>query len=313
MLFDVMEGQEFSLYVLIKAADVRIARNGNPFIAFRFQDRSGAMDGMYWSATEEEIAKFQIGKVAFLRGERDNYQGTPQVKIKALRLAEVGEPMDPNLYLERTEMKEADIRAEIQEIIFKIHEPNIRRVINKLFEMKDTDFYTYPAAKRNHHAMAGGLSYHTLTMLRIGQALINIYPHINASLLLAGILIHDMGKTIELTGPISTEYSFEGKMLGHIVIMSDLINEACEKANVPKDLEAIVLLKHIILSHHGKLEFGSPVVPKILEAELIHHIDNLDATANMIISVLDKTEPGQETAQIYPLDRRSFYKPTLED
>lgn len=312
LLYDFKEREEFGIYVLIKGADLRKARNGNPFIAFRFQDRSGSMDGMYWSATEEEIEMFQVGKVVFLRGERDNYQGSPQVKIKALRLAEAGEPNDPTLYVERIEMKIEDIQEEINDALFEIHEPNIARIVRKILSKTEEKFFSYPAAKRHHHAMAGGLSYHTVSMLKIARAMIEIYPQLNPSLLIGGLLLHDIGKTIELSGPISTEYTFKGKMLGHIVIISEMIDQACSEIGIDNEQESVVLLKHVVLAHHGKLEYGSPVMPKLLEAEILHQIDNMDANINMIVSVLEKTEPGQESAQIYPLDRRSFYKPTFK-
>lgn len=311
-LFDYDEGEAFGIYVLIKAADVRIARNGNPFIAFRFQDQSGAMDGMYWSASEEEVAKFQVGKVVFLRGERDNYQGSPQVKIKAIRLAEAGEPDDPSLYVERIPFKVEDLKEELNDALFEIHEPTINRIVRKILSDHEAAFYSYPAAKRNHHALAGGLAFHTVSMLRIARSLIKIYPDLNPSLLLGGLILHDIGKTIELSGVIATEYTLKGKMLGHIVIMSEMIDQASVKIGIDSESEPVVLLKHMILAHHGKLEFGSPVTPKLIEAEVLHQIDNLDATINMISGALDKTSPGEESAQIYPLDRRAFYKPRFK-
>ncbi|MGX7076770.1 3'-5' exoribonuclease YhaM family protein [Globicatella sanguinis] len=311
-LYDIQTGEDFNLFLLIKSAEVKIARNGNPFIAFSFQDQSGSMDGMYWSATDEEVAKFQTGKVVFVRGMRDSYQGKSQVKIKQLRLAEEGEPNDPALYLERVEVKREDIKREIDEAIFLIREPNIVRIVHKILNTVEDDFYSYPAAKRFHHAMVGGLSFHTVSMLRIAKSLLKIYPDLNASLLIAGIILHDIGKTIELSGPVSTEYTLKGKMMGHIVIMSELIDQACREININPEMESIVLLKHVVLAHHGKLEFGSPVVPQIVEAELIHQIDLMDANLNMMLSETAKIEGGEFTEPIFALDRRQFYKPKFK-
>ncbi|MGX7105172.1 3'-5' exoribonuclease YhaM family protein [Globicatella sanguinis] len=311
-LYDIQTGEDFNLFLLIKSAEVKIARNGNPFIAFSFQDQSGSMDGMYWSATDEEVAKFQTGKVVFVRGMRDSYQGKSQVKIKQLRLAEEGEPNDPALYLERVEVKREDIKREIDEAIFLIREPNIVRIVHKILNTVEEDFYSYPAAKRFHHAMVGGLSFHTVSMLRIAKSLLKIYPDLNASLLIAGIILHDIGKTIELSGPVSTEYTLKGKMMGHIVIMSELIDQACREININPEMESIVLLKHVVLAHHGKLEFGSPVVPQIVEAELIHQIDLMDANLNMMLSETAKVEGGEFTEPIFALDRRQFYKPKFK-
>lgn len=307
-LYDIQTGEDFNLFLLIKSAEVKIARTGKPFIAFSFQDQSGSMDGMYWSATDEEIAKFQTGKVVFVRGMRDSYQGKSQVKIKQLRLAEEGEPNDPGLYLERVEVKREDIKREIDEAIFLIREPNIVRIVHKILNTVEEDFYSYPAAKRFHHAMVGGLSFHTVSMLRIAKSLLKIYPDLNASLLISGIILHDIGKTIELSGPVSTEYTLKGKMMGHIVIMSELIDQACREININPEMESIVLLKHVVLAHHGKLEFGSPVVPQIVEAELIHQIDLMDANLNMMLSETAKIEGGEFTEPIFALDRRQFYK-----
>lgn len=311
-LYDIQTGEDFNLFLLIKSAEVKIARTGKPFIAFSFQDQSGSMDGMYWSATDEEIAKFQTGKVVFVRGMRDSYQGKSQVKIKQLRLAEEGEPNDPGLYLERVEVKREDIKREIDEAIFLIREPNIVRIVHKILNTVEEDFYSYPAAKRFHHAMVGGLSFHTVSMLRIAKSLLKIYPDLNASLLIAGIILHDIGKTIELSGPVSTEYTLKGKMMGHIVIMSELIDQACREININSEMESIVLLKHVVLAHHGKLEFGSPVVPQIVEAELIHQIDLMDANLNMMLSETAKVEGGEFTEPIFALDRRQFYKPKFK-
>lgn len=311
-LYDIQTGEDFNLFLLIKSAEVKIARTGKPFIAFSFQDQSGSMDGMYWSATDEEIAKFQTGKVVFVRGMRDSYQGKSQVKIKQLRLADEGEPNDPSLYLERVEVKREDIKREIDEAIFLIREPNIVRIVHKILNTVEEDFYSYPAAKRFHHAMVGGLSFHTVSMLRIAKSLLKIYPDLNASLLIAGIILHDIGKTIELSGPVSTEYTLKGKMMGHIVIMSELIDQACREININSEMESIVLLKHVVLAHHGKLEFGSPVVPQIVEAELIHQIDLMDANLNMMLSETAKVEGGEFTEPIFALDRRQFYKPKFK-
>lgn len=312
LLYDIQTGEEFGMFLLIKSADIRTARNGNPFIAFSFQDRSGAMDGMYWSATDEEIAKYQAGKVVFLRGERDNYQGKSQIKIKQLRLADEGEPNDPSLYVERIEVKRTEIEEEINEALFLIREPNITRVVRKILHMVEEDFYLFPAAKRHHHAVAGGLSFHTVSMLRIARAILKIYPDLNASLLIAGIVLHDIGKTIELSGAISTEYTLKGKLMGHIVLISEMIDRACQEIGVNAEMESIVLLKHVVLAHHGKLEYGSPVMPQILEAELIHQIDMMDANLNMMLTATAKVEGGQFSEPIFALDKRQLYKPKFK-
>jgi len=123
------------------------------------------------------------------------------------------------------------------------------------------------------------------------------------------VILHDIGKTIELSGSMSTEYTLKGNMIGHIVLIDEEITKACLALNIDEDSEEVILLKHIVLAHHGKQEFGSPVTPHLLEAEIIHHLDNLDASINMIDTALFRTTPGTFSERIFGLENRSFYKP----
>ena len=127
-------------------------------------------------------------------------------------------------------------------------------------------------------------------MLRIADALARLYPSLNRDLLFAGITLHDLGKTVELSGPVVPEYTIEGKLLGHISISQAMIKEMADKMNI--EGEEVTLLQHIILSHHGKNEFGSPILPQIKEAEVIYLIDNMDARINMLDKALETVEPG---------------------
>ena len=146
-------------------------------------------------------------------------------------------------------------------------------------------------------------------MLRIAKTLAAQYKDINKPLLYAGIILHDMGKIIELSGPISTEYTLEGNLLGHIVIVDEEITKACIALKIDEKSEDVLLLKHMVLAHHGQLDYGSPVRPKLREAEILFMIDNLDATINMLNTALNRTEPGSFTERIFGLDNRTFYNP----
>lgn len=123
----------------------------------------------------------------------------------------------------------------------------------------------------------------------------------------AGILLHDIGKVIELSGSVSTEYTVQGNLIGHIVLMSDEITKACMELEIDDAQESIVLLKHVVLAHHGKLEYGSPVTPRVMEAEMIHYIDMIDATMNMLTTALENTPISTFADKIYGLDNRMFY------
>lgn len=313
-LYEYNVDESFEICLLIKSADVRMAKNGNPFIAFTFQDQSGQMDGKYWSATSEDIAKYVPGKVVVVNGKREMYNNSPQVKIVNLRLTDAskGEPTSASHFVEHAPMTKEDMEEELKRLFDGITNPTLKSIVRHILKQYQAEFFEYPAAKRHHHAFVGGLSFHTISMLRLAEAIATQYTQINRSLLYSGVILHDIGKTMELTGAIGTEYTLKGNLLGHIVIMDEEITKACEALDIDENQEDVLLLKHLVLAHHGKLEYGSPVRPQLLEAEVLHHIDLLDATITMMSNALDKTEPGAFSERVFGLDNRSFYKPTIQ-
>lgn len=301
--------EEFQMYTLIKSADVRMAKNGKTFIAFTFQDTSGTIDGKFWDASAQEVERFVAGRVVVLSGKREVYQGNPQVKITQLRLAKPEEPSDPTLYMERAPMKKEEMETEINQTLFEITNPHWNRIVRFLLTKYQKEFFDYPAAKRNHHAYASGLAYHTTSMLRLGKSIVKEYPELNAALLYAGIILHDLGKVLELNGAMSTEYTLAGNLVGHLVLVNEEITKACIALKIEDHNEDVVVLRHMVLSHHGLLEYGSPVRPRIMEAEILHQIDNLDASMQMLLTSIRQTEPGEYTDRIFGMDNRSFYVP----
>ncbi|WEG73718.1 3'-5' exoribonuclease YhaM family protein [Vagococcus intermedius] len=303
--------EAFEMFVLVKQADVRMAKNGKKFIAFTFQDTSGSIDGKFWDASEEEIKRFVAGSVVMLGGKREVYQSNPQIKILHLRLATEEEPNSPSLYMEKAPIQREEMMEEINQTIFDITNANWNRIVRHLLTQYQTEFFEFPAAKRNHHAFAGGLAYHTVSMLRIAKSICKEYPELNPALLYSGVILHDLGKVIELSGPISTEYTLAGNLVGHIVLVNEEITKACQTLKIDDHSEDVLVLKHVILAHHGLLEYGSPVRPKILEAEVLHQIDNLDASIQMMLGSLKQIEPGDYTERIFGMDNRNFYLPRM--
>lgn len=308
-LRDLAVDEEFQAFLLIKNADVRLAKNGKKFIAFTFQDTTGTIDGKFWDASEEEINKFEAGKVVALQGKRELYNGNPQVKIIHMRLARSDEPSEPTQYMERAPLKKEEMEEEINQTLFEIINPHWNRIVRFLLNKYQKEFFDFPAAKRNHHAFAGGLAYHTVSMLRLAKAIVKEYPELNPSLLYAGVILHDLGKVIELSGPMSTEYTLVGNLVGHLVLVDEEITKACIALKFDENEEDIVVLRHMVLAHHGLLEYGSPVRPRIMEAEILHQIDNLDASMQMMLTSLRQTQPGNYSDRIFGMDNRSFYLP----
>lgn len=302
----------FEGFYLIKSAEVRQTRAGKDYIAFTFQDDSGEIEGKLWDAQPHNVAEYTAGKVVHMQGRREVYNNTPQVNQLVLRLPRAGEPNDPADFREKPPVDPKDLRDYLAQMIFKIENPVWQRVVRALYSKYDKEFYSYPAAKTNHHAFESGLAFHTATMVRLADAIGDIYPQLNKSLLFAGIMLHDLAKVIELSGPDDTEYTVRGNLIGHIALIDEEITKVLLELKIDDSKEDVIVLRHVILSHHGLLEYGSPVRPRIMEAEIIHIIDNLDAEMMMMTGALAKVGEGEMTSRIFAMDNRSFYKPNLD-
>ncbi|WP_438832081.1 3'-5' exoribonuclease YhaM family protein [Streptococcus pluranimalium] len=301
----------FEGFYLIKKAELRKTRAGKDFLAMTFQDDSGEISGNLWDAQSHNVEIFTAGKVVHMEGRREVYNNTPQVNQIKLRLPEDGEPNDPADFKEKPPVNVADVKEYLEQMVFKIENATWQRIVRALYRKYHQEFFTYPAAKTNHHAFESGLAYHTATMVRLADAIGDIYPELNKSLLFAGIMLHDLAKVIELSGPDNTEYTVRGNLIGHIALIDEEITKVITELNIDDTREEVTVLRHVVLSHHGLLEYGSPVRPKIMEAEIIHMIDNIDAEMMMMTTALSRIGEGEMTARLFALDNRSFYKPKL--
>lgn len=148
-------------------------------------------------------------------------------------------------------------------------------------------------------------------MLKLAEQICDVYPQLNLSLMLSGCLLHDMAKCLEFSGTENTTYTLRGNLLGHIVLIDEEVSKIAVELGFDDDNEDLILLRHCLLSHHGELEYGSPIRPQIMEAEIIHQIDMMDATMMMMSTAINTLEPGEFSPRIWPLGNRNFYKPRL--
>ncbi len=199
----------FEGFYLIKSADLRQTRAGKNYLAFTFQDDSGEIEGKLWDAQPHNVEAFTAGKVVHMQGRREVYNNTPQVNQITLRLPQPGEPNDPADFKVKSPVDVKEIREYMAQMIFKIENPIWQRIVRALYTKYDKEFYSYPAAKTNHHAFETGLAYHTATMVRLAEAIADVYPQLNKSLLYAGIMLHDLAKVIDCLAN-TTEISHHG-------------------------------------------------------------------------------------------------------
>lgn len=303
-------GDKFEGFLLIRAAKKGMASNGKPFLTLFFVDSTGEIDAKLWDASKEDEETFIEQKVVKLVGDIHEFRGKAQMRIKSIRPAQVTDGVRVSDFLEKSPVDREVLQEKITEAIFEMENPNIQRIVRAFIKKYDEDLFIYPAASRNHHAYVSGLAHHIVSMLKIGRQLCEIYPELNKDLLYAGIILHDIGKLQELSGAVSTSYTLEGKLIGHISLMVTEIKEIANELDI--DGEEVVILQHLVLSHHGKAEWGSVKPPLIREAEILHFIDLIDAKMNMLNRALDKTKSGEFTERLFPMDHRAFYKPTFE-
>ena len=303
-------GETVNQFLLIKQSTKGVTTVGKPFMTLILQDKSGDIEAKLWDTNEEHENMYCAEVIVHIGGEIHDYRGKNQLRIKQIRLARPEEGVQINDLLPSAATPKEELFDELMQYFFAIKNPNISRITRYIIKKYQAELTVFPAASKNHHDYASGLLDHVVSMLRLGEGICNLYPTLNRDLIYAGVILHDIGKVKELTGPIATSYTIEGNLLGHISIMVDEIGQAAKELGI--DGEEVMILKHIVLSHHGKEEWGSPKKPMIQEAEILHYIDNIDAKMNMLSRALAKTKPGEFTERLFPLDNRSFYKPTFE-
>lgn len=295
--------------LLIKSVKNGTTSKGDPYLNLVLQDKTGSIDGKFWNAkpSDEEVAI--EGKVVEVEGVVNPYNNSLQLRVNKLIPLNQDE-VDMTAFIQSSKYTEEELKQEIKKYINSIENTTLRTLVSEMFKKHYEKFFVYPAANSIHHGYVGGLAEHTLGMARTAEAMCSLYPTLNKDLLISGVLVHDMGKIAELGGVISTEYSTEGKLTGHISICHGWLVEIADE-NGLSNTEETLLLRHMILSHHGKLEFGSPVLPEIREAEILSFIDNIDARMNTLNRELENVEKGEWTGRINALEGRRFYKPKL--
>ncbi|MFD2630292.1 3'-5' exoribonuclease YhaM [Oceanobacillus kapialis] len=305
-------GEAIDSFMLIKEVTKGVTSGGKPFLTLILRDATGEIDAKLWDATKEDEALFTPEKIIKVSGEINQFRGKPQLKILAVRPSQPTDDVHVSDFVEKAPVNKDALQEKLTEAIFEMKNPTLQRIVRAFIKKYQEDLLVYPAATKNHHEYVSGLAHHIVSMLAIARELHQLYPDLNRDLLYAGIILHDLGKLKELSGMVTTSYTIEGKLLGHIPMMIEEIGIMARELQV-EEKEEVLILQHMILSHHGKAEWGSPKPPLVREAEVLHLIDLMDAKLNMLNRALDKTKPGEFTERMFAMDNRAFYKPLFEE
>ena len=303
---ELQEGDLIRGPLLVINATKGLTNNGMSYMNVTLQDKTGTIEAKKWDCTDTEANLLSPGNVVYIDGDVISYRDNLQVKIRSLNGLSDGE-VDATRFTISSPIAIEELEERLDAYVKSIKDHDCALIVKTLVDKYYKSFTTYPAAVRNHHEFASGLLHHTVQMADLGEAIVKLYPSVDRDMLIAGIILHDLGKTLELSGPIIPKYTLEGKLLGHISITHAEIQKTVDELKITGEVP--ILLSHMVLSHHGKMEYGSPVLPLTREAYLLSAIDDLDAKMMMLDKAYDQTPEGEFTSRVYALDERSFYKP----
>ena len=290
-------GETIDDIYMVKDPILRSTTRGDLYIAMYLCDKSGQLNGRMWQATE--IVYKSIPKPGFvhIKGRSELYQNNLQIVVNNITPMD-SEKVNIDDFLARTKKDVAKMFSDVTEIISQIKNPQLKAIVNSFLsdEQLMEEFRQGPGGMKLHHSYIGGLLEHVHNMLCVANAILPMYPNLQSDLVLAGIFLHDIGKTKELLYDMSFAYTDQGQLLGHIVQSIIMVNQKVDllRANGTKlDQSVVDTLTHIIASHHGEYEFGSPKLPAIPEAFMVYYIDDLDAKINMAEAAIEE-ENGDE-------------------
>ena len=287
------EGDRFDDLFLVKSVRLAETKAGKPYLVLTVMDKSGDLGGPVWDDVQRFTDICQVGNVVHLTGTVSSFQDKPQLKVDSIETV-AEQDVDLASFLPATSRDREEMALELQKIVHSVDDPFVRKLLLRFFRKGECwdKFQNAPAAKAIHHAYIGGLLEHTLSVAQIADLMSNHYQGINRSLLLAGALFHDIGKLQELSidrGVVN--YTNQGRLKGHLVIGSEMVGRAADEIEgFPDDL--LQQIQHLILSHHGRQEYGSPTVPMTVEAFLLSFLDDLDSKMNVTEQLRQKIDGG---------------------
>ena len=305
MIKDLKDGMSITDVFLVKDFTKRVTSAGLNYLTITLQDSSGVIDAKKWEIAANDLDIIRIGAIIKIRGEVLDYKNKLQIKVLSVEKVDSDDESLKNLLIESPVPKEILVQK-FRNIYSSVKNPDCRAILDEIFKKYYDKFLDYPAAVKNHHEFYHGLIFHTVSMCEIADFIASHYEDINRDLLISGCILHDIGKVVELSGPVATKYTDEGNLLGHLTIGMSIVREAAEKLNIKSEVP--MLLEHMILSHHGKLEFGAAVLPSTKEALLLSMIDDMDAKMMMLEKAYENVKEGEYTERLFALDNRAFYK-----
>lgn len=305
-------GEKITGFFVLRKKEIKTKRDGAPYLLLGLGDATGRISATLWEDAKSVYDAIQVGDIVKVRGNTLTYNDILQLSVERIRKAEPSDGVESKNFVKKGTKDIEGLSQSLNETIISIKNPHLHKLLNSIFN--DSWWLSRqdaPGGKQWHHAYLGGLLEHTLAVAKICETMSQLYPMADRDLLIAGALLHDIGKIEEYgfqQGFI--DFTDEGRLWGHISIGAQRVREFIEKIEKESDFpqEIKKQLIHLILSHQGQLEHGSPVLPQTLEAMILYYSDEMDSKANALIHIIERdSEPGRQWSQYIQLLNRFIY------
>jgi len=296
------------LYAMVKRSEVKTSSKGSKYLDLVLGDRTGEIDAKYWDYQEGGTPDYPANSLVKIRGSVNEFRGALQLRVEMIRPLLPSDHVDPADFVATAEYDSEAMYDEIIRLAQGFRDEDLKNLLLAIYDQYHQELLTAPAAVTLHHAMRGGLLYHTLSIIRLCQKAAEVYPQIDTDLLLTGAALHDIGKIMEMDTSelgVASQYTTDGNLIGHLVRGAIVVDEVGKELNVPA--EKLMLVEHMLISHHGRPEYGAAMVPKFLEAMVLSKMDELDATVYEINDNVSKTDPDTFSPRIWSLDNARLY------
>lgn len=309
---DLQVGQEFIGYFMIRQIAVKKASTGRNYLDMTLADKTGEISAKRWDLSDEEMRHenaYGPGSVIKVQAQVNEFKGMKQLRVSRIRMTNKEDNIVMTDYIKAAPEPGEEMYAYICEAAAAMRDTDLARLCTGQLEKYKEKLLYYPAASKNHHAEMCGLLWHMKRMLQSAKALCGVYTNLDGDLVAAGVILHDLQKTTEILSDelgVSSGYSFEGQMLGHLVLGVRELDK--EMTALGFDEEKKIMIEHMILSHHYEPEYGSPVRPLFPEAEMLHYLDVMDAKMYDMEDALIGIEPGDFSERVYTLNNRKIYR-----
>ena len=295
-------------YCLVKLVEQKTSSKGDTYLDFTLGDKDGEINGKLWRYVPSEHGEYKNNDLVKIRGTISKYNGVDQLRIERIRHCIEQDNVAMEDFVQSVAYSSLDMYNELMSIAGDFSDENLKKLVTAIYEDNREALLYWPAAYKLHHALRGGLLMHTLSIVRLGEMICEVYPFIDKDLLLTGAMLHDISKLEEFVvneAGIAESYSIEGNVLGHLKLGAVKVNKYAEKLGI--DRKTAMLVEHMILSHHGEPDFGAAVRPMFIEAELLSQLDLMDSRVYEMKEAVAGLNEDDFSARLWALDNRKLY------